>query len=83
STRRWTILLTNAEVTVKRLSETRWSAHYEAVKPVFKCFKKTVDATEELYDALETIETRGAAQTLLPAICDSRFCAFCVYGIMS
>ncbi|GBM49185.1 hypothetical protein AVEN_103800-1 [Araneus ventricosus] len=37
STHRWTILPTNVEVTLKRLSETRWSAQYEAVKPEFKC----------------------------------------------
>ncbi|GBN56454.1 hypothetical protein AVEN_49917-1 [Araneus ventricosus] len=73
STHRWTILLTNVEVTVKRLHETRWSVHYEAVKPAFKCFKKIVDAIEELCDASETIETRGAAQPLLPAMCDFSF----------
>ncbi|GBL84714.1 hypothetical protein AVEN_191158-1 [Araneus ventricosus] len=46
STHRWTILLINVEVIVKRLSETRWSAHYEAVKPAFQRFKKIVDAIE-------------------------------------
>ncbi|GBM61167.1 hypothetical protein AVEN_102473-1 [Araneus ventricosus] len=64
-----------------RLSETRWSAHYEAVKPVFKCFKKMVDAIEEMCDASETIETRGAARTLLLAICDLLFlCFFCLWN---
>lgn len=46
STHRWDILLANVQVTVKRLAETRWSAHYEAVKPVFKCFKKIADTIE-------------------------------------
>ncbi|GBL80528.1 hypothetical protein AVEN_225227-2 [Araneus ventricosus] len=64
----------DTEVTVKRLSETRWSAHYEAVKPMFKCFKKIVDAIEELYYASETIETRGS--TLLPSMCDFSFLSF-------
>ncbi|GBM28683.1 hypothetical protein AVEN_116700-1 [Araneus ventricosus] len=75
STQRWTIFLTNVKVTVKRLSKKRWSAHYEVVKPVFKYLKKTVDAVEELYDASETIGTREAAQTLLPA-CDFSFLSF-------
>lgn len=76
STHRWTILLENVGVTVKRLSDTRWSAHYEAVKPVFQCFKKIIDATEELSDSSETLETRGAALTLLPALCDFSFLCF-------
>ncbi|GBM06882.1 hypothetical protein AVEN_147825-1 [Araneus ventricosus] len=38
---------------------------------LFKCFKKILDTIEELCDASEMIETRGAAQTLLPAMCDS------------
>ncbi|GIY71230.1 hypothetical protein CDAR_540701 [Caerostris darwini] len=46
STHRWTILLTNVEVTDKRLSETM-ECHYEGVKHVFKCFKEIVDATEK------------------------------------
>ncbi|GBL88072.1 hypothetical protein AVEN_133725-1 [Araneus ventricosus] len=46
---------------------------YETVKLVCKCFKKIVDAIEELCDASETIKTRGAAQTLLPAMCDFSF----------
>ena len=76
STHRWTILVNNAGVTVKRLSDTRWSAHYEAVKPVRANFKKIVDAIEELCDPTETVETRGAAQTLLPAVCDFSFLCF-------
>ncbi|GBM39597.1 hypothetical protein AVEN_201581-1 [Araneus ventricosus] len=67
------IFLTNVEVTVKRLSETRWNSHYETVKSVFKSFKKILDAIEELCDASETIKTTGAAQTLLPAMCDFSF----------
>ncbi|GBL64575.1 hypothetical protein AVEN_147007-1, partial [Araneus ventricosus] len=81
STHRWRILLTNVEVTVKKLSGTRYSAHYEAVKPVFKCFKKIVDIVEEPCVASETIETRGAAQTLLPAMFDFSFsCFLCLWN---
>ena len=35
-----------------------------------------MDVIEKLYDALETIETRGATQTLLPAVCDFSFLCF-------
>ncbi|KAJ8896795.1 hypothetical protein PR048_002140 [Dryococelus australis] len=70
------ILVTNIGVTVKRLSDTRWSAHYEAVKAVHTYFKKIVDVIEELCDPVETVETRVAAQTLLPAVCDFSFLCF-------
>ncbi|GBN40457.1 hypothetical protein AVEN_88048-1 [Araneus ventricosus] len=81
STYRWTILLTNVEVRGKRLSETRWNAHCEAVKPLFKCFKKISNAIEELFGASETIETRGTAQTLLPSMCDFSFlCFLCLWN---
>lgn len=76
STHRWSILLKNVSVSVKRLSVTRWSSHFEAVKPVFNCFEKIVEAIEAMCDASETIETRGAAQILLPAICDFSFLSF-------
>nr|CAH7750126.1 unnamed protein product [Callosobruchus chinensis] len=81
STHRWDILTANFEVTVKRLAETRWSVHYEAVKPVIKSFKKIVDVLEGLCDPAETIETRGGAQNLLPAICDFSFlCYLCLWN---
>ncbi|GBN62638.1 hypothetical protein AVEN_257089-1 [Araneus ventricosus] len=39
------------------------------------------DAIEELYDALETIETRRTAQTLFSAMCDFSFlCFFCLWN---
>ncbi|GBN92159.1 hypothetical protein AVEN_207948-1 [Araneus ventricosus] len=44
------ILSINVEVRVKRLSEKRRSSHHETAKPVFKCFKKIVEAIEELRD---------------------------------
>ncbi|GBN52526.1 hypothetical protein AVEN_244582-1 [Araneus ventricosus] len=51
----------------------------EVVKPVFKCFKKI--AVEELCDSSETIATRGAVQTLLPATCDFSFlCFLCLWN---
>ncbi|KAJ8871909.1 hypothetical protein PR048_028249 [Dryococelus australis] len=65
STYRWTTIVTNVGVTVKRLSDTRWSTHYEAVKTVHANFKKLVDTTEELRDPTETVETRRAVQMLV------------------
>ncbi|KAJ8884473.1 hypothetical protein PR048_016330, partial [Dryococelus australis] len=44
--------------------DTRWSAHYEAVKAVHSNFKKIVNATEELSDPTETVETRGAVKAV-------------------
>ena len=70
STHRWNVFLANIEVRVKRLAETRWSTHYEAAKPVFKCFTKILNIIEEHYDSSETLYTRGAAQTLLTPMWD-------------
>ncbi|KAJ8869649.1 hypothetical protein PR048_028642 [Dryococelus australis] len=70
STHIWAIFVTNVRVTVKRLSDTRFSAHYEPVKLLHVNFKKIVGTIEELCDPTETVETRGVAQTLLPTVCD-------------
>ncbi|KAJ8883046.1 hypothetical protein PR048_014885 [Dryococelus australis] len=72
----WTIFVTNAGVTAKRLSDKRWSAHYEGVKAEYANFKKIVDAREELRDPTETVETRGAVQTLLPVARDRSVAAY-------
>ncbi|XP_077340582.1 zinc finger MYM-type protein 1-like [Lithobates pipiens] len=67
STHRWELLMENVGVTVKRLSQTRWSAHYDAVKPVRANLKKLTSALEKLCDPKENVDTRGSAQMLLPA----------------
>uniref|UniRef100_A0A0B7BPZ0 Uncharacterized protein n=1 Tax=Arion vulgaris TaxID=1028688 RepID=A0A0B7BPZ0_9EUPU len=63
-------------MSVKRLSTTRWSAHHAAVKPVKDKFDECVAAIEALCDPRENVETRGAAQCLLPAVCDFTFLCY-------
>ncbi|CAH2220451.1 zinc finger MYM-type 1-like [Pelobates cultripes] len=48
SIHRWELLMENLGVTVKRLSQTGWSAHYDAVKPVRANFEKLTSALEKL-----------------------------------
>ena len=70
STHRWEVLINNTEVSVKRLAETLWSAHYEPVKPVSEKLDQFVDSIEALCDQREHLDTRGKAQGLLLAVCD-------------
>nr|XP_053646476.1 uncharacterized protein LOC128698304 [Cherax quadricarinatus] len=67
STHRWDVLMDHTVVSLERLSTTRWSSHYNAVKPVAESFEKFVAVTEALCDPRENLDTRGAAQGLLPA----------------
>lgn len=76
STHRWNILVDHTGVSVKRLSTTRWSAHYAAVKPVKEKFDECVAAIEALCDLNENLDTRGTAQGLLPAVCDFTFLCY-------
>ncbi|XP_044765413.1 zinc finger MYM-type protein 1-like [Coccinella septempunctata] len=76
STHRWQVLKETVGVTVKRLCDTRWSAHHDAVKPIFKNFKKLVDAVDKLCDASENLDTRGAAELLMKNICNFNFLCF-------
>ncbi|XP_063794591.1 zinc finger MYM-type protein 1-like [Pseudophryne corroboree] len=76
STHRWDVLIEHTGVSVKRLSTTRWSAHHAAVTPVKEKLDKFVDAIEALCDVHENVDTRGAAQGLLPAVCDFTFLCY-------
>ncbi|XP_043476438.1 zinc finger MYM-type protein 1-like [Leptopilina heterotoma] len=76
STHRWDVLLNHCDCSVKRLSTTRWSAHYAAVKAVEENFDKVIAAIEELCDPQENVDTRGSAQSLLPAVCNFTFLCF-------
>ncbi|XP_040275768.1 zinc finger MYM-type protein 1-like [Bufo bufo] len=76
STHRWDVLIDHAGVSVKRLSTTRWSAHYAAVKPVKEKFDMFVSALGALCEPCENMDTRGAAQGLLPAVCDFTFLCY-------
>ncbi|XP_042235923.1 uncharacterized protein LOC121875432 [Homarus americanus] len=63
-------------LTVKRLSQTRWSAHHDAVKPLKKQFEKLIIALETLMDQRENVDTRGSAKVLLKAVCDFYFLGY-------
>ncbi|XP_054714780.1 zinc finger MYM-type protein 1-like [Uloborus diversus] len=76
STHRWDVLLETVGLTVKRLSDTRWSSHFDAVKPVFQRFENFVEALEKLCDRSENLDTRGAAEVLITNICNFNFLCF-------
>ncbi|GBP02744.1 hypothetical protein EVAR_72888_1 [Eumeta japonica] len=66
-------------VSVKRLVETRWSAHHDAVKSLKNNFEKLVSTLEDMCDlssSRENADTREAASTLLPALCDFSFLCY-------
>ena len=65
STHRWEVLLKYVPSVVKRVIDTRWSAHYEAVKALQRCFVDVVGALNELCDQNENIDTRGQARGIL------------------
>uniref|UniRef100_A0A8C5PE46 TTF-type domain-containing protein n=1 Tax=Leptobrachium leishanense TaxID=445787 RepID=A0A8C5PE46_9ANUR len=76
SSHRWDVLMTHTGVSVKRLSTTRWSAHYAAVKPVRENFDNFVAAIKALCARDENLDTRAAAEGLLPAVCDFTFLCY-------
>ena len=49
-THRWEVLLKDVPNVVKRVTGTRWSAHYEAVKALQQYFIDVVDALNKLCD---------------------------------
>jgi hypothetical protein len=87
SIHRWEIIMKNVGVSVKRLVETTWSAHHDAVKPVKNNFEKLISTLEEMCDSSnrrENVDTREAASTLLPALCDFNFlCYLFFFGVKS
>ena len=56
--------------------DTRWSAHYEAVKALQQCFVAVVGALHERCDQNENIDTRGQARGILDAIHRFSFVSF-------
>ncbi len=76
STHRWEVLKENMNVRVKKLSETRWSAHYDAVELLKKQFDKLLASLETLTDQRENVDTRGTAESLLKALCDFSFLGY-------
>ena len=76
STQRWEVLLQHVPIVVKRVIDTRWSAHYEAVKALQHYFLDVVSALNELCDQNKNIDTRGQARGLLDAIQQFSFVSF-------
>ena len=75
-TQRWEVLLKHVPIMVKRVIDTRWSAHYKAVKAVQHCFLDVVSALNELCDQNEKIDTRGQTHGILDAIQRFSFVSF-------
>ncbi|CAH4007373.1 unnamed protein product [Pieris brassicae] len=61
---------------VKRLSTTRWSAHYRAVKGLADNFEELVDKS----NGRENVDTRGAAHNLMPAVCNYTFLCYLFFS---
>ena len=76
STYRWEVLLKYVPNVVKRVIDTRWSAHYEAVKVLQQHFIDVVSALNKLCDQNENIDTRGQARGILYAIQRFSFVSF-------
>ena len=56
STQRWEVLLKHVPIVVKRVIDTGWSAHYEAVKAQHY-FLDAVSALNELFNQNQNIDT--------------------------
>jgi len=54
--------------TLKRVIDTRWSAHYACVKALQVGLDGVVDALDKLCDSNENLDTRGDAHGILDAI---------------
>ena len=61
---------------VKRVIDTRRSAHHEAVKALQQCSVDVVGALNKLCDQNENIDTRGQARGILDAIQRFSFVSF-------
>ena len=61
---------------VKQVTDTRWSAHYEAAKALQQYFIDVVGALKKLCDQNENIDTRGQAPGILDAIQRFSFVSF-------
>ena len=62
------MLLKHVPIVVKRVIDTQWSAHYEALKALQHYFLNVVSTLNELCDQNENIDTRGQARGILDAI---------------
>ena len=63
-------------IVVKRVIDTQWSAHYEALKALQHYFLDVVSALNELCDQNENIDTREQVRGILDAIQRFSFVSF-------
>ena len=70
------MLLKHVPIVVKRVIDTRWSAHYEAVKAFQHYFLDVMSALNELCDQNENIDTRGQVRGILNTIQRFSFISF-------
>ncbi|XP_014779814.1 uncharacterized protein LOC106875986 [Octopus bimaculoides] len=76
STHRWDVRITVTGQSVKRITETRWSAREEAVSVVKKRFLKILSALVKLTREEENTATRTDADVLLSALQSFSFLCF-------
>lgn len=79
STHRWDVLTESKKISLKRLSDTRWSAHFAAVKAACDGYDEIVTALEKLTSTQENSETRGAAANLLSSVENFSFLSFLLF----
>ncbi|CAH0403623.1 unnamed protein product [Chilo suppressalis] len=66
STQRWQLLREKTGKNLKRLSDTRWSSHYESVKVVKENIETVVSSLEHFQDTTKAnLDTRSGACLLL------------------
>ena len=81
STQRWEVLLKHVLIVVKRVIDTRWSAHYETAKALQHYFLDVISALNELCDQNKNIDTRGQVPGILDAIQQFSFVSFLRFWI--
>ena len=70
SPHRWDVLLKHTPIALKRMIDTRWSAHHAAVftQVLHAGFDGIMDALEELCNPNKNFNSRGDAHSILEAI---------------
>lgn len=77
STIRWKKMTERLNVTVKRESDTRWSARESAVRVIAQSYNEIIEILQEMHeDPLESADTREKAGTLLNNLLTFTFVCF-------
>ncbi|GBP73818.1 hypothetical protein EVAR_54870_1 [Eumeta japonica] len=76
-TQKWRLLKEKTGKKLKRLSDTRWNAHYKSVKVVKENIETIVSSLKHFQDPTKAnLDTKSGANLLLPAVCDFTFLAY-------